>query len=40
MIVVKYFDTGTGRWADVTGQTGDGLVIGANGWDIEAPPVS
>jgi len=37
MIVVKYFDTGTGKWADVTGQTGDGLVIGANGWDIEPP---
>jgi hypothetical protein len=37
MIVVKYFDTGTGKWADVTGQTGDGLTIGANGWDVEPP---
>lgn len=37
MIVVKYFDTGTGGWADVTGNTGDGLVIGNNGWDIEPP---
>jgi hypothetical protein len=37
MIVVKYFDTGTGRWADVTGDIGQGLVIEPSGWGVAEP---
>lgn len=38
MIVVKYFDYTKGAWADVTGNTGDTLSIGASGF--QTAPVS
>lgn len=37
MIAVKYFDTGTGKWTDLTGQTGSSLAIDASGWGVKDP---
>lgn len=35
-MIVKYFDEFDGKWLDITGDTGSGLVYGVDGWETSA----
>ena len=38
MITIKYFNNETGLFEDITGNVGDGIVIGASGWTTSPVP--